>query len=177
MPSAAVTKRATNRPGQIAAKGDPWPAALRILTRRDYSHAELQRRLLDKGYDQARVEETLRRCLDCGYLDDTRFALNRATSLMNQGRAVGPRILADLRQRGIAEDIAEQALSLALEACSEKQLLTSLLQRRFADFDYNSATAKERRRVVHFLQRRGFAIGRIMDQLTQKGSEQDDEDR
>lgn len=176
MPSAAVT-RVTNNREQGPDKGDPWPAALRILTRRDYSRAELQKRLLDKGYDQARVEETLQRCLDCGYLDDARFALHRATGLINQGRAVGPRLLADLRQRGIAEDLAEQTLHKALEACSEKQLLNKLLQRRFADFDYNSATAKERRRVVHFLQRRGFAIGRIMDQLTRKGSERDDEDR
>jgi SOS response regulatory protein OraA/RecX len=49
------------------------------------------------------------------------------------------------------------------------------LQRRFPDFNYSSAPAKERRRVVHFLQRRGFAIGRIMDQLTRKGFETHDE--
>ena len=156
---------------------DPWPTVLRLLTGRDYSQAELRKRLLDKGFDQVRIDDALHRCLDLGYLDDARYALNRATSLMNQGRAVGPRILVDLRQRGISEELAAQALDKAREACDEKQLLTSLLQRRFPDFSYDAAPAKERRRVVHFLQRRGFAISSIMDQLTRRGLETNDENR
>jgi regulatory protein len=146
-----------------------------LLTGRDYSQAELRRRLLDKGFAPAGVDAALQRCLELGYLDDNRFALNRATSLMTQGRAVGQRILLDLRQRGISEDVACQALAKACEDCDESTLLRSLLQRRFPDFNYSSAPAKERRRVVHFLQRRGFAIGRIMDQLTRKGFETHDE--
>lgn len=156
---------------------DPWPTVLRLLTGRDYSQAELRKRLLTKGFDPFRIDDVLQRCLDLGYLDDARYALSRATSLMRQGRAVGPRILVDLRQRGISEEVAAQALDKAREACDEKQLLTSLLQRRFPDFSYNTAPAKERRRVVHFLQRRGFAISSIMDQLTRRGLETNDENR
>jgi len=167
----------TTKAQPTTGRTDPWPAILRLLTGRDYSQAELRRRLLDKGFDPTRVDETLQRCLELGYLDDARYALHRATSLMTQGRAVGPRILADLRQRGISEELACQALDQAREACDEEELLTSLLQRRFPDFSYSSAPAKERRRVVHFLQRRGFSIGRIMDQLTRKGFETNDENR
>jgi regulatory protein len=96
---------------------------------------------------------------------------------MNQGRAVGHRILADLRQRGISEELAEQALAAAREACDEDTLLADLLARRFPDFNYNTASAKEKRRVVNFLQRRGFAISRTLDQLTRKGIATDNEDR
>ena len=70
-----------------------------------------------------------------------------------------------------------KALEKAREVYDERQLLGALLQRRFPDFNYSSAPAKERRRVVHFLQRRGFSISRIMDQLTRKGFETDDENR
>ena len=156
---------------------DPWPAVLRLLTGRDYSQAELRKRLLGKGFDQAHIDDVLQRCLDLGYLDDARYALNRATSLMSQGRAVGPRIMLDLKQRGISKEIACQALDKAREACDEEELLTSLLQRRFPDFSYDAAPAKERRRVVHFLQRRGFAISSIMDQLQRRGLETNDENR
>jgi len=159
------------------ADGDPWLVALRILTRRDYSHAELRRRLLDKGFDAARVEAVLQRCRELGYLDDARYALNRATGLMTMGRAVGTRILFDLRRRGICEEVARTALEQAREACDERELLTTLLQQRFPDFDYASAPAGEKRRVVHFLQRRGFPLERIMNQLTEKGFTSDDEDR
>ena len=158
-------------------RGNPWSTALRILTRRDHSQAELRKKLIDKGFDTKLVQSTLQRCVELGYLDDARYAMTRATSLMNQGRAVGHRILADLRQHGISEKLAEQALAAAREACDEDTLLAGLLARKFPDFNYNAAPAGEKRRVVNFLQRRGFAISRILDQLTRKGIATDNEDR
>ena len=173
----AVKKKVTARSKSTVDRTDPWPAALRILTRRDYSQKELLKRLQDKGFEQTRIDDALQRCIELGYLDDSRYALNRATSLMNQGRAVSQRILLDLRQHGISEEIACRALAKARETCDEEQILASLLERRFSDFNYNSASARERRRVVHFLQRRGFTISQIMDQLTRKGFESNDENR
>lgn len=164
----APTTKVTSKAESKTERNDPWPKALRLLTGRDYSQAGLRRRLLDKGFDPARTDAVLQRCLELGYLDDARYALNRATSLMAQGRAVGPRIILDLKQRGISEELACQALDKARETCDEEELLTALLQRRFPDFNYSSAPAKERQRVVHFLQRRGFAINCILEQLTRK---------
>ena len=171
------TKKVTNKAGPKPDRTDPWPTALRILTGRDYSQAELRRRLIDKEFEPARVDTVLQRCLELGYLDDARYALNRATSLMTRGRAVGHRVLADLRQHGIDKETACQALDKARETCDEDLLLSTLMERRFPNFNYNSAPAKERRRVVNFLQRRGFTIDRIMDLLTRKGFESNDEDR
>lgn len=177
MPSKALKKKVKGNTTDKSDRNDPWPIALRILTRRDYSQAELRQRLIDKGFNPERIEATLQRCLELGYLDDARYALNRATSLMNQGRAVGKRVLIDLRQHGVNEETADRALQLAREACNEEELLARLVKRRFANFNYNAAPAKERRRVVHFLQRRGFTIDRIMAQLTRKGLEEHDENR
>ena len=177
MPSTALTKKVKDSRAQKPNPSDPWPATLRILTRRDYSQSELRQRLTDKGFAPERIDSALQRCLELGYLDDARYALNRATSLMNQGRAVGKRVLLDLRQHGVNEEIANRALQLAREVCDEEQLLASLLERRFANFNYDSAPAKERRRVVHFLQRRGFTIDRIMVQLTRRGLDTRDENR
>jgi len=176
MPSVAKKKvRNSDRPDN--ASKDPWPVALRILTRRDYSEAELRKRLNDRGFGSASIEATIQRCLELGYLDDVRYADNRAMSLVQQGRAVGRRLLLDLRQRGISEELAQQALEKALEINSEYQLLNELLEKRFPEFNYDSASAKERRRVVHFLQRRGFPLGRILDLITRKGTEASNEDR
>ena len=177
MPLTALMIKVKNSTAQKPDRTDPWPAALRILTRRDYSQSELRQRLTDKGFDPARIDDALQRCLELGYLNDGRYALNRATSLMNQGRAVGKRVLLDLRQHGVNEETANRALEQAREACDEELLLASLLERRFANFNYDSAPAKERRRVVHFLQRRGFTIDRIMDQLTRRGLDTRDENR
>jgi len=165
------------KPGAKAERTNPWAEALRILTRRDYSQFELRQRLRDKGFEQDLIETALQRCLELGYLDDQRYALNRATSLMRQGRAVGQRVLYDLRKHGIDEEVANRALEQARESCDETSLLTSLLEKRFPGFSYNAAPDKERRRVVHFLQRRGFTIDLIMQQLLRKGLETNHEDR
>ena len=82
MPSTAPKKKVANKSGPTADRTDPWPAALRILTRRDYSQAELRQRLKDKGFEPERIEKALQRCLELGYLDDIRYALNRASSLI-----------------------------------------------------------------------------------------------
>ena len=168
-----VGTRADSKTG----RGNPWPTALRLLSRRDYSRAGLRQRLVDKGFDEELIEATLQRCLELGYLDDARYALARAASLMNRGRAVGHRVLADLRQQGVSAEDAEQALAAARQSCDEGLLLEDLLARRFPGFDYHTASAAEKRRVVNFLQRRGFAIGRILDHLMRKGSATDNEDR
>lgn len=158
-------------------RSDPWPVALRLLTRCDRSTVELRRKLLERDFDAARVEQTLERCAELGYLDDARYAARRAVGLMNQGRAVGQRILADLRQHGISEDLAGQALEMARAEHDEDQVLDVLVKRRFPGFDYSTAPEREKRRIIHFLQRRGFPLGRILDQLTRKGLQERDDDR
>ena len=166
-----------SKAGAKAERANPWSAALRLLTRRDYSRSDLRQRLRDKGFEQDLIEAALQRCLELGYLDDQRYAPNRATSLMCQGRAVGRRVLFDLRKHGIDEEVANRALEQAREVCNEASLLASLLEKRFPGFSYNAAPDKERRRVVHFLQRRGFTIDCIMKELLRKGLETNNEDR
>jgi regulatory protein len=150
-------------------KTDPWVVALRLLTRRDHSKAELKKRLVEKGAGPEQITEILHRCEELGYLDDLRYAAGRARTLMGLGRAVGHKILIDLRQRGISSELAEQALAQARDEYNDQQVLEDLLERRFPQFDYRTASDNERRRVIHFLQRRGFLLDRIMAQLTQKG--------
>jgi len=162
---------------KTADRSDPWPVALRLLTRCDRSTAELRRKLLERDFAVEDVEQTLERCGELGYLDDARYAARRAVGLMNQGRAVGHRILADLRQHGISEDLAGQALEMARAEHDEDQVLETLVERRFPGFDYSMAPEREKRRIVHFLQRRGFPLGRIMDRLTRKGLQERDDNR
>jgi len=148
---------------------DPWALVLRMLNRRDYSVAELSRRLQQKQVPPDQVESLVERCLEFGYLDDARYAEQRARSLMRQGRAVGPRILVDLKQRGVDETTARAALEQARQELSDSDVLDELTERRFPQFDYGKADDRERRRVIHFLQRRGFPLNHILNKLTEKG--------
>lgn len=140
---------------------DPFATALRLLTGRDRSEAELSEKLKQLGFSATEISTTLDKCRGYNYLNDQRYALERARALIRTGRGVGRKVLFDLRRRGIDEATASQALEEAGNEFETEQLLREQLQRRFPGFDYRNADERHRRRVISFFQRRGFALGEI----------------
>jgi len=146
---------------------DPFAAALRLLTGRDRSEAELTAKLQQLGFSTEQIDTTLQKCREYNYLNDQRYALERARALLRTGRGVGQKILLDLRRRGIDEATASQALEEASSAFATSDLLREQLQKRFPDFVYQTADQRQRRRVVSFFQRRGFSLGEIFQIIKQ----------
>jgi len=135
--------------------------ALRVLTRRDLSVAQLTRKLRDSGIADSLVEETVARLQESGYLDDRRFARQWAESAIRNGRGYGPRLRLDLARRGVpAEIVTDLLASLAVEY-DEIETLKGLLSRKFAGFNPAYASDREKRRVMQYLQRRGFSPAAI----------------
>jgi regulatory protein len=137
-------------------------AAFRLLALRDRSEQDLADRLRRKGFSAGEVGAVLERCKELGYLDDHRFARQRAKSLLTSGRAAGPRLLAELKKQGIAEELAQAAADEANRAVDPDQVLRDLLQKRFATFDYAGADERQRRRVIQYFMRRGFSVSRVL---------------
>jgi regulatory protein len=143
-------------------------AALRLLGARERSEAELTAALRRRGFEPEAIAAVIRRCRAWGYLNDARFARLRARQLMAQGRAVGPRVMADLTARGVDEDEARCALSEAAGEFPEEELLRSILERRYPRFCYATADDRERRRLVHFFLRRGFTLSLVLSILKEE---------
>jgi regulatory protein len=153
-----------------AGSGDSWGVALRLLTRRDYSTGELRQRLLDKGFPADAADAAVARGLALGYLDDARLIARQSRALLAQGRAAGPRLTLELRRRGFPRELIDDAVQAACGEGAEAQALRELIERRFASFDFAGADERERRRVVAFLQRRGFPLDRILNELKRTDS-------
>ena len=84
-------------------------SAVRILGRREHSQKELVRKLKQREYSEEVVEETLGWLGEHDLLNEQRFASEYAR--MRAGRGYGPqRILQELRERGIPEQEARDAL-------------------------------------------------------------------
>jgi regulatory protein len=145
--------------------GDPWATALRLLTRRDYGIQELRQRLLAKDFRADEVEQVIVRGIDLGYLDDARHVERLTRTLLTTGRAVGPRLSLELRRRGLPDELIHAAMVETRSSGGEDAALRALISRRFPGFDYAAAAERERRRVVLFLQRRGFSLDRILTEL------------
>jgi regulatory protein len=135
--------------------------ALRILARRDSSVAELVRKLSDKGFAESVVAETVVRLQESGYLDDRRFARQWAESAIRNGRGYGLRLRLELARYGVPAEIVTDLLSSLAAEYDETETIDGLLKRKFAEFYPASASDREKRRVIQYLQRRGFSTAAI----------------
>ena len=131
-----------------------YDRALRYLSYRPRSQAEVRRNLLAAGLEAELVEATLTRLVAQGYLDDAEFARFWVEN-RQQFRPKGSQALrGELRQRGVAAETIEAALvdldpeTGAYEAARPQALRLAALAR-------TDPTAF-RRKLGDFLLRRGF---------------------
>jgi regulatory protein len=129
--------------------------ALRLLSVRSRSHAELLRRLRMAGFSEPDIESALSDLETVGLIDDDRFARELATHEVG-GRLAGRRAaLASLRKAGVSRDLAERAVEEASgddEEARAEELARSRLG-RLANLPPEAAY----RRLLGFLQRRGYS--------------------
>jgi regulatory protein len=133
------------------ARETAYQHALRYLSFRDRSEAELRRYLTDKQVSEEVIQETMTRLRRSGLLSDQRFAQIWVNN-RSEFRPRGKRALAyELRQKGIdAEDI-HQALELVDEETMAYRVALKAA-RRYQDLPWQEF----RQKVCALLARRGF---------------------
>jgi regulatory protein len=94
--------------------------AVRALARRDYSVASIKAKLQRAGISESAQAAAIRRLERAGYLDDARYAHDRAAVLGSRGYG-NERIRAELAAGGIEEDVVDAALA-GLEPETERAL-------------------------------------------------------
>jgi regulatory protein len=139
--------------------------ALRTLTRRDHSEAELRRKMTVREFPADVADQTIGRLKEAGYLDDRKYALNWAESAIRNGRGYGYRVRFELSRRGIAEDLAAEVMAQVSADYGEMDTLKALVLKKFPGFDPSSADERQRRRMIGYLQRRGFSLTAILQTM------------
>ena len=128
--------------------------ALNILGYRARAEGELRERLVRVGYADATVEIVIGRLREMGYLDDVEFA---RTAAREKSRRYGPRrILVDLRNSGVDDEVAREAVEGEFSEDDEMEAASAAAERRYNTHDGSEALA---RRVYGFLARRGYSAG------------------
>jgi len=130
-------------------------AALDALARRDRASSDLERKLLEKGYDPAVVGEVIQRLCFERLLDDRRFLENFVG--FHAARGQGPlRVRAELRKLGLPEELVEDGLNTYPDWLDQ---LRRARQKKFGmplPTDY-----ADRQRQARFLGYRGFTGAQI----------------
>ena len=142
-----------------------YAAALRLLTGRDYTVSAMRRKLLVRGTDHSDCETVLDRLQREGWLDDSRYAGRFAGAALASGRYYGVRLRMEMRRKGFTSEVIAEALDPLLAEHDEAAEVRVAMKRRYPGFSYGAADDRERRRVVGFLQRRGFGLSVIFRAL------------
>lgn len=129
---------------------------MNYLARREHSQQELQRKLLNKGFESSAIMPVLRVLAEQGLLSDERFTEAFINSRLQRGS--GPvKIAMELQQRGVSDELVDCYLDER-----DTQWMQSAIEVRTKRFgpaiphDF-----KERARQMRFLQYRGFTLTQI----------------
>lgn len=155
---------------------DPaYQSALRMLSRRDHFRSEIADKLRRKGFEDDEVERAIERCVELGLLDDgslaARFAEVRATE-----NGWGPRrIEAELRRRGVARSLAQDASRL--DPALRRAALATALRRAELRAPAGWWRLPERRaRMVSSLLARGFEADHAIAAVDQLAAARETDD-
>ena len=161
----AARGRGIRRPDRLGAESAEKPscraAAIRLLSRRDYTVAELRARLLDRSCTESEVDEVIALLIADRSLDDRRVAaahVRTATAVKGRGRL---RVQRELEARGVARDTVRELVA-EIPLAADAEAIASYLRRQRATPPFDPAL---RRRLFQRLLRRGFpadAVGRAL---------------
>ncbi|OBA94314.1 recombination regulator RecX [Mycobacteriaceae bacterium 1482268.1] len=155
----------TSKPVEASREEQARNLCLRLLTARARTRAELAGQLSKRGYPDDVSNHVLDRLADVGLVDDAEFAEQWVRSRRaNAGK--GKRALAaELRTKGIDNEVISAALSEDDGAERERaeQLVRDKLRRQRLDGDDDQ---KAMRRLVGMLARRGYSQSMALDVVT-----------
>lgn len=137
--------------------------ALRYLAIRPRSVRELQKYLERKEVQPEPVAEVIEWLGRLGYLDDADFARRWADYRRRAGHYSDARIRAELRQKGVDEDILAQALDAA-EGSEDKALRQLIAKRRgrYAD----------EQKLIQYLARQGYSWSQVKRALEEPAEQE-----
>lgn len=150
-------------------------AALGYIGRRSHSRKELEKKMMDRGHEADVIQESLDRMQDLGLQDDGEYALIFARSKWRQSKWSPRKIDMELRRRGVEEDVIDNALENVFgvekdiqidETYQEAIELLAAAKRQYQSYgSANISKEAKKRRIIGWLQRRGFTWDTIRSVL------------
>jgi regulatory protein len=134
--------------------------ALRILSVRDHSVAELTRKLARRGHAEDVVQAVVAECRRLSYLDDRRSVGQAIDRLKRKGCGV-QRIRRELAQKGLAGASAEEQLRGSFGPGEERAVALAAARRKWKTLQAEPDPRKRVQRLQRFLYSRGFSEGII----------------
>lgn len=131
--------------------------ALKLLSFKPRSIAELRERLLEKEWaEKAVVEQVIARLIELRYLDDEQFAAGYASSRLTVRPLGRTRLRRDLQRKKIPSEIAEQTLNEIYADQGEEELIDRAVSKRLR-LKGPPNSPEQVKKLFDYLMRRGFS--------------------
>ena len=137
--------------------------ALRILSRRDHSVAELNSKLRKRGIEIDVIDRVLAECMRLDYLNDDRFAASLIRHLKRKGCG-SLRLSNELHRRGIKGSDIEKLVRDAFGVDEELNIACAVAAKKMESIRENEPR-KRREKIYRFLYSRGFSKAIIAEAL------------
>ena len=131
--------------------------ALRWLSARELSEAQVRARLAEKGYTDTAIKPAVERLLQDRTLDDRRAATAIARTEARVRRHGPHRVMGKLMAMQIDRDLAKDIVRELFSEEDEEALLDKTLEIRLRGNPERLADPRERRRILSYLVRQGFS--------------------
>lgn len=153
-----MTGKRGRTPQDVKAEPDPSAQAksdaLRLLSFRPRSRAELEKRLIEKGHTRELAARTAERLAELGLVNDRKIAAMVAGAKSVSAGVGRHRIAQDLRRRGFSDRSVREAIA-GVDEQDERRSAEELLLRRLGKLG-GLPPEKRRARLYGLLRRRGF---------------------
>jgi regulatory protein len=131
--------------------------ALRWLTARELSEAQVRSRLAEKGYTDTAIKPAVERLLQDRTLDDRRAASAVARTEARVRRHGPHRVMGKLMAMKIDRDLAKEIVKELFGEEDEAALLEKTLEIRLRGNPERLQDPRERRKILAYLVRQGFS--------------------
>ncbi|HET9467318.1 MAG TPA: RecX family transcriptional regulator [Vicinamibacterales bacterium] len=131
--------------------------ALRWLTARELSEAQVRARLAEKGYTDVAIAPAIERLLENRTIDDRRAATAVARTEARVRRHGPHRVMGKLIAMHIDRDLARDVVRELFGEEDEEALIDKALDRRLRGKTDRLKDPKERQKLIAYLVRQGFS--------------------
>jgi regulatory protein len=138
--------------------------AFSYLSYRDRSKKEVTDYLVGKGHPPSVIQATLQYLEKLNYINNQRFAMEWGRSRVEIKKFGKKRLRNELSGKGISSHIIETTLDILYESHIEKDLALASANKKLVALD-GLEPEKKIRRLVQYLQRRGFSSDIIYETL------------
>ena len=138
--------------------------ALRYLSYRDRSKLEVIQYLEKKEHPHPVIQQALDALVKLNYVNDQRFALEWGRYKINKQKLGKNRLYVELLNKGIDKEILKSSLATLYEDNPEAELATECARKKMNSLK-GVEEEKKKRRLIQYLERRGFSADIIYQSL------------